>query len=154
VVTNDGALAARVRLLANHGDAGKYDHVIANGRNSRLDALQAAILRIKLRHLDAWNAGRRRAAARYIEQLRDLPLLLPHERSGTEAVYHQFAIRVPTRQLRAALAERHRYGGALPQGSNSSRVSPAARLGRRCRSPNSARGSVSPPCVTPERRGD
>ena len=107
VVTHDAALADRVRLLANHGDAGKYEHVIANGRNSRLDALQAAILRIKLRRLDAWNAGRRRAAARYAEQLTDLPLLLPHQRSGTEAVYHQFAIRVAQRDaLRTTLAER------------------------------------------------
>jgi dTDP-4-amino-4,6-dideoxygalactose transaminase len=108
VVTSDAALAARVRLLANHGDAGKYNHVIANGRNSRLDALQAAILRVKLRRLDAWNAGRRRVAARYAELLRDLPLLLSYERSGTEAVYHQFAIRVAQRDaLRAALTEQN-----------------------------------------------
>jgi dTDP-4-amino-4,6-dideoxygalactose transaminase len=102
-----------VRLLANHGEAGKYEHVIANGRNSRLDALQAAVLRIKLRRLDAWNAARRRVAARYIERLGDLPLLLPHERSGTEAVYHQFVIRVARRdELRAALAQRE-IGTAL-----------------------------------------
>lgn len=107
VTCNDPALAARVRLLANHGDSGKYDHIIANGRNSRLDALQAAVLRIKLRRLDAWNAGRRRAAARYLERLRDLPLLPPHERSGTEAVYHQFVVRVAQREaLAAGLAQR------------------------------------------------
>lgn len=107
VTCNDAALAARVRLLANHGDAGKYDHVISNGRNSRLDALQAAVLRIKLRRLDDWNAGRRRAATRYHERLRDLPLLLPHERSGTEAVYHQFVVRVAQREaLRADLGQR------------------------------------------------
>lgn len=107
VVTSNRALADRVRLLANHGDAGKYEHVIANGRNSRLDALQAAVLRIKLRRLDAWNAGRRRAAAGYAEQMCDLPLLLPHERRGTEAVYHQFVVRVAERDyLRRELAQR------------------------------------------------
>jgi dTDP-4-amino-4,6-dideoxygalactose transaminase len=107
VVSNDAALATRTRLLANHGDAGKYEHVIANGRNSRLDALQAAVLRIKLRRLDAWNEGRRRVAAWYQERLRDLPLLLPHERSGTAAVYHQFVVRVAQRDaLRAGLSDR------------------------------------------------
>src|SRR6185369_17994594 len=66
-----------------------------------------AVLRIKLRRLDAWNAGRRRAAARYAERLSDLPLLLPHERSGTEAVYHQFVIRLDQRDdVRAQLGKR------------------------------------------------
>jgi dTDP-4-amino-4,6-dideoxygalactose transaminase len=107
VVTDDDELARRVRLLANHGEAGKYRHVVATGRNSRLDALQAAILRVKLRHLDTDNAARRAVAAHYAALLRELPLLLPHEREGTEAVYHQYVIRVARRdEVRAALAAR------------------------------------------------
>ena len=105
VVTNRDDIAERVRLLANHGDAGKYQHVIATGRNSRLDALQAAVLRVKLRRLDAWNAARRAAAGRYGRLLADLPVRLPRERAGTEAVYHQYAIRVANRDgVRSALA--------------------------------------------------
>ena len=107
VVTNRDDIAARVRLLANHGDAGKYQHVIATGRNSRLDALQAAVLRVKLRRLDAWNAARRAAAAHYQRLLAELPIRLPRERAGTEAVYHQYAIRVADRDgVRGALAAR------------------------------------------------
>jgi len=107
VVTNDSAVAERVRLLANHSEAQKYRHVLPNGRNSRLDAIQAAVLRVKLRHLDAWNATRRERAAAYAERLRDLPVRLPAERSGAECVYHQYAIRVAERdRVRAALTER------------------------------------------------
>ena len=107
VVTNREELAQRVRLLANHGDAAKYSHVIAGGRNSRLDALQAAVLRLKLVHLDAANAARRAVAGRYAGLLHDSPLLLPHERDGTEPVYHQYVIRVARRdQVRAALKAR------------------------------------------------
>lgn len=93
VVTNRDDLAARVRLLANHGDRGKYDHVLPDGRNSRLDALQAAVLRVKLPHLEAWNRARRAAAARYAAGLAGLPLALPLERPGVEHVYHQYAVR-------------------------------------------------------------
>lgn len=107
VVCQRDDVAERVRLLANHGDAGKYRHVLPNGRNSRLDALQAAVLRIKLRRLDAWNAGRRSIAARYRDLLRDAPLRLPTERRDVQCVYHQFAVRVSDRDaVRAALAER------------------------------------------------
>jgi len=107
VVTNDSAVADRVRLLACHGEAEKYRHVLPNGRNSRLDALQAAILRIKLRHLDRWNTARRDLAAYYCRQLADLPLRLPCEREGSEGVYHQFVIRVADRdRVRTALTEK------------------------------------------------
>lgn len=107
VVTSREEVAERVRLLARHGEASKHRHVIPNGRNSRLDALQAAVLRAKLGRLDAWNAVRRRIAARYNELLADAPIRLPIERSGTEHVYHQYAIRVGGREgLRAALAAR------------------------------------------------
>ena len=104
---NDDDLAARVRLLANHGERAKYEHVIADGRNSRLDALQAAVLRVKLPRLDAWNQARRAVAQRYIAALGGLPLRLPVERRGSVPVYHQYAVRSPDRdRLRQALAER------------------------------------------------
>ena len=65
VVTSRDDVAARVRLIANHGERTKYEHVIPDGRNSRLDAIHAAVLRVKLRHLDAWNGARRAVASRY-----------------------------------------------------------------------------------------
>lgn len=103
VTTNNAELAARVRLLANHGEPRKYEHTIANGRNSRLDALHAAALRIKLRRLDAWNAARRAVAARYTAGLAGLALQTPTERQGCESVYHQYVVRSATR---ARLQER------------------------------------------------
>jgi dTDP-4-amino-4,6-dideoxygalactose transaminase len=107
LVTDRGDLAARVRLIANHGDRSKYEHVIPDGRNSRLDALQAAVLRVKLPHLDAWNGARRAAAARYATALADLPLALPRERPGVEHVYHQYAVRCARRDaLQRALTAR------------------------------------------------
>lgn len=107
VVTTHHDLAARVRLIANHGDRSKYEHVIPDGRNSRLDAIQAAVLRVKLPHLDAWNRARRDAAARYGTALAGLPLALPRERAGVEHVYHQYAVRSTDRDaLQRALTAR------------------------------------------------
>jgi dTDP-4-amino-4,6-dideoxygalactose transaminase len=106
VVTNDERIAARVRLIANHGERGKYDHVRSDGRNSRLDALQAAVLRRKLPRLDIWNARRRQIAADYSRLLADLPLRLPPERPDSESVYHQYAVRADDRDaLRDRLAD-------------------------------------------------
>jgi dTDP-4-amino-4,6-dideoxygalactose transaminase len=97
VVTGDAEVAARVRLLAAHGEPTKYTHVIPDGRNSRLDGLQAAVLRIKLRQLEAWNTARRAVAARYDRGLAGLPLALPIVRPGVEHVYHQYVVRSPRR---------------------------------------------------------
>jgi dTDP-4-amino-4,6-dideoxygalactose transaminase len=93
VTTMRDDLAARVRLIANHGEATKYAHVIPDGRNSRLDALQAAVLRVKLPHLEAWNRARRAVAARYAAALTGRALALPRERPGAAHVYHQYAVR-------------------------------------------------------------
>ncbi len=107
VVTNRDDLAERVRLLANHGDRSKYEHVVPDGRNSRLDAIQATVLRLKLPHLDAWNAARARHAARYTAGLAGLPLALPTVRAGVTHVYHQYAVRSVRRDaVRDALAAR------------------------------------------------
>ena len=98
VVTNDAQLAARVRQIANHGGgASKYDNVVV-GTNSRLDTLQAAVLRVKLRHLDDWNRARRERAADYAAALQGLPALtLPQERKGFTSAWHLFSIRVADR---------------------------------------------------------
>jgi len=100
VTTRDPDLAARLRRLRNHGQVQKYDHVEL-GWTSRLDELQAAILRVKLRHLEAWTAARRRIARRYAEGLGGLPLVLPSERPGARHVYHQYTVRTPRRDALA-----------------------------------------------------
>jgi dTDP-4-amino-4,6-dideoxygalactose transaminase len=105
VVTDDEALAARVRSLRDHGrDASEpYRHATL-GCNSRLDELQAAVLRVKLRYVDAWNRRRREHARRYNELLADSGVATPCE-SGGGHVYHQYTIRTPRREaVRRALA--------------------------------------------------
>jgi dTDP-4-amino-4,6-dideoxygalactose transaminase len=105
-LTNDAARADRVRLLPVHGDAGNYRHT-ALGTNARLDALQAAFLRTKLRHLPGWVEERRRLAARYRSALQGTPVLLPPEPADAAHTYHQFTVRAPARDaLQAHLAER------------------------------------------------
>jgi dTDP-4-amino-4,6-dideoxygalactose transaminase len=97
VVTDDATVADRIRVLRNYGSRRKYVNEVA-GTNSRLDELQAAILRVKLRVLDAWNDRRRAAAARYLQALSDLPLDLPHVPDWAEPVWHIFAVATPQRQ--------------------------------------------------------
>ena len=93
ITTTDAELAAKMKLLRNHGSKTKYDYVLL-GINSRLDALQAAVLRVKLRHLDQWASGRRRNAKRYRELLdADGSVSLPHEPAGYFHVYNQYTIR-------------------------------------------------------------
>jgi dTDP-4-amino-4,6-dideoxygalactose transaminase len=97
VVTDDAELAARLRLLRSYGSAVKYHHE-TKGFNARLDALQAAMLRVKLARLDDWNHRRREFAARYREGLSQSPLLvLPHVCYDVEPVWHLFVIRHPRR---------------------------------------------------------
>jgi dTDP-4-amino-4,6-dideoxygalactose transaminase len=106
ITTDDDALADRVRLLRNYGSKVKYQHEVP-GLNSRLDSLQAAFLRIKLRRLDEWNERRRAVAARYLEQLAGTDdLVLPSVLAGTEPVWHLFVVRHPRRDaLQAQLDE-------------------------------------------------
>lgn len=94
VVTNDDALAERVRMLRVHGSKPKYYHHIV-GTNSRLDALQAAILRVKLAHLDEWTRARQRIAAHYDQAFSQLDgLVVPYQASDRTHIYHQYTIRV------------------------------------------------------------
>jgi dTDP-4-amino-4,6-dideoxygalactose transaminase len=92
VTTNDAALADRVRMLRQHGSREKYVHEL-HGWCSRLDELQAAVLRVKLRHLEEWVTRRRALAERYRSLLSGVPIIPPHERAGDRAVYHLFTIR-------------------------------------------------------------
>lgn len=106
VLTTRDDVAERVRRLRDHGSTKKYVHVEL-GYSSRLDELQAALLRVKLRHLDAWTAARRRLAARYVEGLAGSGVDVPVERPPARHVYHQFVVRAPRRDaLAAALAQR------------------------------------------------
>jgi dTDP-4-amino-4,6-dideoxygalactose transaminase len=98
VVSNDAGFVARVRQIANHGGGvHKYDNVVL-GTNSRLDTLQAAVLRVKLRHLDQWNRERRERAAAYTEALQEAAsVALPRERPGARSAWHLYTIRTPDR---------------------------------------------------------
>ena len=99
VTSNDAAFIGRVRQLANHGGgANKYDNVVV-GTNSRLDTLQAAVLRVKLGHLDAWNHERRQrveAYTRALEGARDV--VVPREREGCRSAWHLFTVRAAERE--------------------------------------------------------
>jgi dTDP-4-amino-4,6-dideoxygalactose transaminase len=110
LITRDAVLAERARKLANHGRVDRYHHDPL-GYNERLDAIQAAILDVKLRHLPDWTDRRRQAAARYGELLDGLapwgePLRLPVQRANARHVYHLYVVRHPRRNdLANALAE-------------------------------------------------
>jgi dTDP-3-amino-3,4,6-trideoxy-alpha-D-glucose transaminase len=99
VVSSDQNLLERVRMLANYGEGRRHESELL-GYNSRLDELQAAILRMKLRRLDAWNQARRDLAEHYMSALKDAPdVTLPGTTGGALPVWHQFVVRVPQRDL-------------------------------------------------------
>jgi dTDP-4-amino-4,6-dideoxygalactose transaminase len=108
VVTSDDQLAGRLRLLRNHGFSPKY-HAKLLGGNFRLDALQAAVLRVKLNYLDDWTKARRRHAARYDQLFEEAKLatssaatvraiVRPREANGRRHVFHQYVIRLPAQR--------------------------------------------------------
>lgn len=102
ITTNDGALADKLQVLRVHGARNKYEYEVL-GMNSRLDALQAAILSVKLRHLERWTDGRRNNAARYVALFREFGLEsrigLPVTPDGMLHVYNQFTVRVKDRDV-------------------------------------------------------
>ena len=105
VTTNDPQLADRIRVLRNYGSRVKYVNEVP-GYNSRLDPLQAAILRVKLAHLDEWNERRRAIAARYQQGLAGCGLTLPQVPDWAEPVWHLYVVRHPRRDaLQQALNE-------------------------------------------------
>jgi dTDP-4-amino-4,6-dideoxygalactose transaminase len=104
VTTNDDEIAARLRLLRNHGYISKYEHGLV-GYNSRLDEIQAAVLRIKLAHLEQGIEVRRRQAALYRQRLADTPLTLPFEEPGFRHCWYMYNTRAPRRDELAAFLE-------------------------------------------------
>jgi len=112
VTVRDEARAQRLRLIRDHGQAEKYVHQIADGGNYRLDAIQAAVLRIKLSRLEAWNDARREAAAQYGRLLADSPIEPPREMEHAHHVWHLYVVSLPERdRVRAAMGE-----GDVPTG--------------------------------------
>ncbi|MDX9745497.1 MAG: DegT/DnrJ/EryC1/StrS family aminotransferase [Syntrophales bacterium] len=91
IVTGNAEIDAKLRVLRNHGSTVRYHHSIL-GYNSRLDEIQAAIVRIKLRHIDAFNAGRRNAAEQYRQVIRRDDVTLPFEAPDCNHVFHQFTL--------------------------------------------------------------
>jgi dTDP-4-amino-4,6-dideoxygalactose transaminase len=115
VLTDDPEIDGAVRTLANHGGRSKYEHVVV-GCNSRLDALQAVVLRAKLKRLAAWNEARRAAAARYDALLGDAPSIMrPVVLPGNEHVWHLYVVRVGDpgggSAVRDAVVEKLNAGG-------------------------------------------
>ena len=103
VVTNDAQHAEKMRMLRDGGQARKYHHVL-RGYNYRMEGLQGAILRVKLRHLDAWTEGRRSRAAEYERCLKNADVVRPVEMPYARHVYHIYAVRSADRtELQRAL---------------------------------------------------
>jgi dTDP-4-amino-4,6-dideoxygalactose transaminase len=98
VVTNDRGIAKRLAMLRNYGQKEKYQHLF-RGYNRRLDTLQAAVLRVKLKYLEEWNAARRWNAVLYHKFLDGTGVVLPGEAGGAESVWHLYVIRTENRDL-------------------------------------------------------
>jgi dTDP-4-amino-4,6-dideoxygalactose transaminase len=94
VTTNDEQLAEKTRMISLHGSRKKYQHEIL-GVNSRLDTLQAAVLKVKIKYVDAWNRLRQGFAAAYSQKLKDSSVITPYVMPGCTHIYHQYSIRLP-----------------------------------------------------------
>jgi dTDP-4-amino-4,6-dideoxygalactose transaminase len=119
ITANDAALAHKAKLLRNHGAEPKYYHKLVGG-NFRLDALQAAVLRVKLKYLDGWTAGRQHNAARYRRLFVEAGLagedggpssvVLPPEEPARRHIYNQFVIRTARRDAVIAVLKERKIG--------------------------------------------
>jgi dTDP-4-amino-4,6-dideoxygalactose transaminase len=114
VTSNDSSVAAKIRMLRDHGQAKKYYHDL-EGYNARLDALQAGILSLKLKHLDRWNESRRNHAGKYNELFADMgaAVVTPYEPPWSKAVYHLYVVRVDDRKAVQAALARERIGTGI-----------------------------------------
>ena len=113
VITNDSALLEKMLLLRDHGSKSKYQHVVA-GHNYRLEALQAAILNVKLQHLEEWTASRRQYATQYGKLLSDCPFIqIPKEHSQVKSVYHLYVIQADNRERLLEYLDRADIGTGL-----------------------------------------
>jgi dTDP-4-amino-4,6-dideoxygalactose transaminase len=111
VVSSDARLIEQVRLLRDWGSPRRYEHTL-KGFNYRMDAIQGAILRVKMDHIEAWTDARRSRAAIYARYLADTPVTVPLARGGCRHVYHVYAIRTRDRQqVQAALREQGIHTG-------------------------------------------
>ncbi|PIN83767.1 erythromycin biosynthesis sensory transduction protein eryC1, partial [Candidatus Micrarchaeota archaeon CG11_big_fil_rev_8_21_14_0_20_47_5] len=97
VITNDSEMAEKISMLRNYGQTNRYEHAI-EGFNSRLDELQAAILRAKLKHLDRWNNKRREIAKLYAELIKNEAVLLPAEKEYARHIYCIYALKCAKRE--------------------------------------------------------
>lgn len=107
VVTDHKRYERNLRLLRSYGEREKYQHIL-KGRNSRLDEIQAAMLRVKLKYLDQWNEERRRKAKIYTEKLARLGVVCPSEKKGVRHVYHLYAIKTRKREFLQAFLKKRR----------------------------------------------
>lgn len=106
ITTNNPEIAEAVRMLRDYGQRGKYHHIV-KGYNRRLDTLQAAVLRVKLRYLDSWNNARRAHARLYTQLLAGSGVISPTEANYAESVYHLYVVRTKERdELQACLKEK------------------------------------------------
>jgi dTDP-4-amino-4,6-dideoxygalactose transaminase len=112
LVTNDAGLAARAKALREHGSKQRYYHDEI-GYNYRMEGIQGAVLGVKLKHLDDWNAGRRRVAKAYDRLLAGTPLRLPREAEWAQSVHHLYVVRHPRREEIKAHLEKNGVGCAL-----------------------------------------
>ncbi|MDI6808537.1 MAG: DegT/DnrJ/EryC1/StrS family aminotransferase [Candidatus Eisenbacteria bacterium] len=112
VVTNDDRAAERIRLLRVHGGKEKYLHSIV-GTNSRLDAIQAAVLRVKLKSLEEWNRKRKEHAMFYDREFRGTPVSTPVVRNENVCIYNQYVVRVPQRDKVKDLLKKKGIGTAI-----------------------------------------
>lgn len=101
ITTNDAGIAHKIRVLANYGSEKKYENQV-QGVNSRLDPIQAAVLAVKLDHLEEWNGRRATFAKQYTEQLRDTGLVLPHTPGWVESAWHLYVVRCADREATVA----------------------------------------------------
>ena len=109
VVTNSEDAASLLRMLRNYGEERRYHHSV-KGINSRLDELHAAVLRVKLGHLDAWNEARRARAVAYDELLESVDCVTPSEASWAHHIYHLYVIRTATRDALMTHLKHHDIG--------------------------------------------
>lgn len=112
VVTNDAALAEKIKKLRNHGGLDKYGHEIL-GTNARLEGIQGAILRVKLRHLDLWNELRRQHVAQYNSLLEGVRVTQPYEAPFAKSAYHLYVIRSRKRDLLNAYLNEQGIGSLI-----------------------------------------
>lgn len=112
VVTSDDAIAKKLRILRDHGQDPRYFYKMIGG-NFRLDAIQAAVLKVKLKYIDQWNSARREIAGKYDSILAESPVTTPHIDAGNTSVYHQYTILAPNRDdLQKYLAD-NEIGSAI-----------------------------------------